>query len=393
MITTIESISESIGIPLHNEDLILLLGNTVQSYLKQIISCAQTLRFANRKITLTREHINNALSIFNEQILLGYNKVPVYSVQSIPADNADLYPLKDISKSMEEEANKIPPLLTNYSSPIHWVFVDDLLCSQKNTYSMKKSVSRSNHMISNSDTDIHVANDHLSGELQTFFRMNLLLLRSDTANSIDLSLSVFETDTKYQPLLPYLIQYIYGKITENLTDDSFVLQIALLTRAIIRNSSLPITFFVHSFLNISLTLLLNDLSKNIQIREIGSEILGLICNRNELCFPEIRNVTFNILSSSLFSANGTIGSKMGAILGIEKIGVDYFSRLLPHLISWVRLTFSNSNLNKVISFQTNLFYLNDIINREKFHYCNGSSQNICCNKISSIIEQILNYSY
>ncbi|KAH0793256.1 transcription initiation factor TFIID subunit 6-like [Histomonas meleagridis] len=300
----------------------------------------------------------------NEQSLKGYDNVPIYATTPTNVDQSELFPSCESVKTLDEFINLEPepiprPMLQHYLwTLVEGTYIGSYLKRSQNpprTIERSVSVPLSQLLTRNdgnrsflSDTENpQYANDVLCSEYQKFYISVISLLRNDSVYSIENALDKITTEDKLQPILPYFLQFIMGKITTSLHSPLEMCVLIRFAIALALNRSIYLGIYVHSFLKIafagltSLSLTDSICDDDLTIRNFSAELLRIICERCEHCFPSVKDSIFNALVRILFNPNVTINSHYGALIGITKIGEPYTERIIPHIHSYLRFIKKN----------------------------------------------------
>ncbi|OHT00779.1 hypothetical protein TRFO_07757 [Tritrichomonas foetus] len=376
---TIQAIADSLGIKLASPEIISFLEKDSEKYIRQIINQANALATSARAYKLSSSHIDIALESKGLPPLLGYDSIPNYVPTPLSVDQEDLFGIREDKTPLTETAQApITPYPNLISHNLHWTLVEGIYAGKRSSSRssrpnremkpIERSVSVPNvssYQHSEVQRNLSVdptenklsdskkcADDILSGEHQKYFISTINLLRCDTVHSLDVALDMISEEDKMQPLLPYFIQYITGKMTLDLQEFTQMKVLIRFTHALIQNKSMNIPLYAHPLLRIVFTSLLAvNLSNELfpddsSIRKYAAEALFSLVKRCEGCFPEIKQVIFNSLVKILFNPDTTLNAHYGALLGIHEIG--FFEVLLPHFRSYLKMIkfelISNLNL-------------------------------------------------
>lgn len=381
---TIQDIADLIGVKLSNQELIPIIEQDSTKYIKDVINQANAFCASARSYRLESTHIQMALQSNGSKSLLGYDSIPQYLSFPSDVDQADIYGAKEYSISLKSILNSTNTSLSNsYDHQLHWTLLEGSYCGKISSYANSSRPSRESKAIERSvsvpmaqpvdqadskalstaatsqtlnsdyliDQSLHselhkCAFDILNSEHQDYFIATIKNLRSDVVNSLDIDLNMISEESKSQPLLPYFLQFIIGKITISMDDQQQMKVLIRFTLALLQNRYLNIPLFTHPFLRIVLTcLLFNNLTtdENLlnfsfidsDIRRYASQALSVLVYRSESAYPELKEIIFNSLIQTLFDPNITLWSHYGALLGIKEIGM--IEHALKHLGSYFKL--------------------------------------------------------
>lgn len=358
---TISAIAESCGIKIPDNGTMTLLEQEAEKFIKQILKEADALYQATRSYKLTTDHIDMVLeSRSNCQPLYGYKTLR--ASQPAFAEAGDLFGPRELQEDLAAEIEKPAtgkPTTTPHT--LQWTLVEGTYIgkrSQNNrkpttkARAMERSVSTplsssqndsfrvSPYALTDAErAETMCADDLLSCELQRFFVDTINLLCYDTSNSFDSTLDKLTEEDKMQPLIPYFLQWAFGKMTINLHKPHEMQAVMRLVEAIATDKSANVPLYAHPLLKIAFTGLLSislsDDGDDRAVRETAARLLKVICARCETDFPQIREVAFNSLSSAIFCDTNTLAAQYGALVGIRELGLSFFYQLLPHIPFYV----------------------------------------------------------
>lgn len=384
---TISAIADSLNIEIPDNGVMTMLEQEAEKFIKQILNEANALYQATRAYKLTTDHIDMVLEMNNCKPLLGYKtSIPSYSPQPVFVESADQFNAREVQQNLEEESEiPVPEKTASTPHTLHWTLVEGTYIGKRSQNRDRRPVTKSKVIERSVSTPLgniqsdsfrvspysltdaergenSFADDLLSDELQKFFVNTINRLRYDTVNSLDRTLDEITYEDKMQPLIPYFIQWAFGKMTLGLQNSHEMLTVLKLIHAIAVDKSVNVPLYAHSLLKIAFTGLLSiSLSEDgddREVRETAAHLLKVICDRSKTDFPQIREVTFNSLTSALFSGTNSLAAHYGALLGIRDLGPLFFEAFMPHIRFYV------SCIAKELNVKTNHvheFWCNEIL--------------------------------
>jgi hypothetical protein len=162
------------------------------------------------------------------------------------------------------------------------------------------------------------------------------LLRFDGVHSYDHTLDLLSQEDRLQTLVPYFLQFIFGRICISLHRPGDARACVGLALAIANDRFVAVPLFAHPFLKVALTGLLAlgfDDDDETQIRCLAAKLLRVVCKRCAEAFPDIQTLVCNALVSALFTPETALAAQLGALVGIKEIGAHQF--VIPHLPAYV----------------------------------------------------------
>jgi hypothetical protein len=200
--------------------------------------------------------------------------------------------------------------------------------------------------------DIQTADDALSPDLQQYFAMIVNLLRFDTVHTFTRMLARVAKEDKIHDVVPYVLQFVFGKFALELQNPRIVIMMIELTLAIVSNPFLNVLLFMHPLLKIAFTGLLavsigNDgLDDDKPIRIRSAALLKILCDHGQVAFPSMCTVVTNQLIATLFDPTLSLRTHLGAIAGIRELGSIAVAAVMPHIpmyIAAVRYELESAN--------------------------------------------------
>lgn len=403
---TIQDIADSIGVKLSNQELVSSIDRDCDQFIRKIVTQANAFCTSTRSYKLSPIHLDMVLESLGLPPLLGYDSVPNYMATPLSVDQADIFGVRENMCSLHSIVKEpIAPLSNNINHQLQWTLVEGTYTGKRSSSrdrsskqrSENKSIERSVSVpnvssIQHTDTQLNsssalenpdklnqseskkCADDILSNEHQKYFISTINLLRSDTVHSLDVALYMISQEDKMQPLLPYFIQYITGKMTTDFNNVKSMKVLIRFTLSLVQNKSMNIPLYAHPFLRIIFSALL---SSNVSssdsnssytvcdtdVRRYAADALAVLIYRCESSFCEMREVIFNALQQALFDADTSLYAHYGAILGISSIGL--IGKLLPHFRSYLRsikfeldssFNFQGQAVNSVLNLAKKVFF-------------------------------------
>jgi transcription initiation factor TFIID subunit 6 len=160
----------------------------------------------------------------------------------------------------------------------------------------------------------------LRPECQQFFRSAIRLLRHDCVDSFNSTLTVLVSEDRIHPLIPYFLQWAFGRMVLDLDSGSQLVSVLALVTALAKNRYVNVALFVHSFLKIALSGLLSDvLDDDVEVRLAAAKLLRVVCHRAEKAFPQMRVLVCNRLIDTVFGSDSCLGSYYGALLALREL--------------------------------------------------------------------------
>lgn len=360
---TVQAIADSIGLRLTEPSLISIVEQSGQSYIEHFLEDAATFFHSSRSPLLTTSHVDMVFESRKWPPLLGYCSPPVYSPQLIPVDQCDLLPPREPPRSLLDAVTHqlpvFPPLAEHYP---RWRLIEGVSPIGKSSHRRRDTVkpprpidrtvsvptiagalhsdpppsqSLALHLDRPPETR-KVADDVLSASLQRYFVTTVNLLRFDAVHSYDGTLDLLSQEDRLQILVPYFLQFVFGRICIGLHRPGDVCACIGLALAIVNDRFVAVPLFAHAFLKVALTGLLAlgfDYDDDTSIRRLAGKLLRVVCDRCATGFPEIRPLIFNALVAALFAPETALTVHLGALIGLRELGEEQM--IIEHLPAYV----------------------------------------------------------
>jgi transcription initiation factor TFIID subunit 6 len=181
-------------------------------------------------------------------------------------------------------------------------------------------------------------------------------------------------DAGIGPLLPHFLQLMADRLTRCLDDTGVVQKVALLGGSLVHNISLPVEFYVHSFLRTVMTVILryesgDEFNDDIQARQLGGHFLAELCRRCAAGFPALWTVALNALIRGWLNPDGSLASQFGALAGISALGTKAILRILPYARTYVNLLKKALEVEGRQAFARNILeFLTDMVKSEEANW-------------------------
>lgn len=377
---TIQSILDYLGITMTNSQLISYVYKESEDYISKFLL---DLLLITKSRRLTVNSINKTLKAKNCPLLYGYTSKDIQTV-NVPCDQMELIVEKEKKLDLNELANESCTKTENCDNAVKFSYllvdgvythkrllsnrkifvkkikgIDRQVSQQQVNYgnqnnssifdpSKKQSVSIIDKVYDQNQT----VGDVLCNDLQIYYIRIINLLRDDVLNSKLCALNCLTNDNGIQQLVPYFLQFIFGQMVLNYQDVGLMTTLIEMTKALVLNENICTYYYIHSFLKIAFSGLhgLDNSSRvyedDLSLREVSAELLSIICEKYEEIYPSIRTHVFNSLTKTLFNIQTTLNAHYGSLCGIELLGSEYVSHVLPHLQSYLNIIKPKYNKNR-----------------------------------------------
>ena len=290
-VAAVNAAANALGIQFARPDVAQGLAQDAEFRISQLIQPIVLLKQITNSKRLTCEHINSVLPYFQQNILLGYSERDDYDIQQITApDKSIIYFAEDTKvplQNITQEVQKEPQRASHFK--FQWKMVNGAKfdeAAMKNSFNNDKvgmiapiTNIFANQFAQNTDFSTKAENTKLSlpEDLIDYFNDATDILSSENFDTLEFVYPKLQTDIGTAPLLPFFLKYFYAEIAEYLDNSSRMIPVARATLALVSNTYLPISLYVHSFLKIAFTLsqtvvVTNNLINDECIRQTAGDI-------------------------------------------------------------------------------------------------------------------------
>ncbi|EAY13138.1 hypothetical protein TVAG_444210 [Trichomonas vaginalis G3] len=348
-VAAVNAAANALGIQFARPDVAQGLAQDAEFRISQLIQPIVLLKQITNSKRLTCEHINSVLPYFQQNILLGYSERDDYDIQQITApDKSIIYFAEDTKvplQNITQEVQKEPQRASHFK--FQWKMVNGAKfdeAAMKNSFNTDKvgmiapiTNIFANQFAQNTDFSTKAENTKLSlpEDLIDYFNDATDILSSENFDTLEFVYPKLQTDIGTAPLLPFFLKYFYAEIAEYLDNSSRMIPVARATLALVSNTYLPISLYVHSFLKIAFTLsqtvvVTNNLINDECIRQTAGDIIIALIKRASSEYPGIRTEIFNQLVGVSFNPETNYPALYGALYTLLNLDDDAFRTVIPH---------------------------------------------------------------
>lgn len=320
---TILAIADQLGITIRN--------STLESYsreaefrFEQIISPLRILQRKTHCSRLTVEHVNMVLESRRMPPLYGYSHAVNVRTQTVSSDECNLVIAVDPKIDLSEEANRA--VEKEYQSKqfgFQWAVVDGVQIAQR-TFAIEGSrtpMAEELLLKKRIKIDQKITNESvLNADLIDFY--NQIVELFDREGDEESMLILFDnvgSEGGIQDLVPGFLQFLISKLTVGLDDIGVLKKIVTFCLALIENQSVPILFYVHTFLRILMTVILKNvlscesIDDDIGLRKECAVVLKKLSLRCSGGYRDLNASIINALIRNVFNPYNSLISQLGAL--------------------------------------------------------------------------------
>ncbi|KAG0214040.1 hypothetical protein BGX28_002906 [Mortierella sp. GBA30] len=369
-------IAESVGIPNLKDDVAVSLAQDVEYRIHEIVQEAMKFMRHGKRTKLTVDDINNALRVRNVEPLYGFSTADPTrfrrTTTGTPATGTnELFFVEDEELDFESILSApLPKVPLDVTYTAHWLAIEgvqpaipqnptptdaktDLLHKRikldaatqpvvpgikpGSSTTLQSSISNTNNNTPNAEIKPLVKHV-LSKELQMYYeRLTTAVLSPDEVLRAT-GISSLQNDPGLHQLLPYFVQLVAEKVTQNLRNLSVLESMMAMVRALLDNRNLFVEPYLHQLMPAILTCVVGKrLGETPQedhwsLRSTATDILLLICHKYGTSYHTLQPRITRTLLRAFLDPEKALTTHYGAILGLSRMGPEVFKTLvLPNL--------------------------------------------------------------
>ncbi|KAF9427229.1 hypothetical protein BGZ94_005288 [Podila epigama] len=374
--STIKDIAESVGIPNLKDDVATSMAQDVEYRIHEIVQEAMKFMRHGKRTKLTVDDINNALRVRNVEPLYGFcSSNPTRFKRTTAGTSAtgqqELFFAEDEELDFETILSApLPKVPLDVTYTAHWLAIEgvqpaivqnptpseakaDLFnkrikleqSSQPVVPGIKTGSPHQTPSNNTSGAEVQPLVKHvLSKELQMYYERitSAVLSRDEVLRAT--AISSLQNDPGLHQLLPYFVQVVAGKVTQNIRN-LFVLEAMMaMVRALLDNDSLFVEPYLHQLMPTILTCVVGKrLGESPQedhwsLRSTATDIIISICSKYGTSYHTLQPRVTKTLLRAFLDPEKPLTTHYGAILGLTRLGNEVFKTLVvPNLKTYMSL--------------------------------------------------------
>ncbi|KAG0027910.1 hypothetical protein BGZ82_008710 [Podila clonocystis] len=370
--STIKDIAESVGIPNLKDDVATSLAQDVEYRIHEIVQEAMKFMRHGKRTKLTVDDINNALRVRNVEPLYGFSSANPTRFKRTTAGSTstgqqELFFVEDEELDFETILSApLPKVPLDVTYTAHWLAIEGVQPAivQNPTPSDAKSdlfnkrikLDQSSQPVTpgiksgaqptaTGAAEVQPLVKHvLSKELQMYYeRITSAVLSQDEVLRAT-AISSLQNDPGLHQLLPYFVQLVAEKVTQNIRN-MFVLEVMMaMIRAILDNNNLFVEPYLHQLMPTVLTCVVGKrLGESPQedhwaLRSTATDIILSICTKYGSSYHTLQPRVTRTLLRAFLDPEKPLTTHYGAILGLTRLGNEVFKTLVvPNLKTYSSL--------------------------------------------------------
>ncbi|KAF9904163.1 hypothetical protein BX616_001384 [Lobosporangium transversale] len=394
--STIKDIAESVGIPNLKDDVANSLAQDVEYRIHEIVQEAMKFMRHGKRTKLTVDDINNALRVRNVEPLYGFSSADPMrfrrtTVGTGATGTSDVYYVEDEELDFETIlSTPLPKVPLEVTYTAHWLAIEgvqpaipqnptpvdaktDLLNKRikldptaqpvipgiksnthnnANTNGINPSNGNLNNTSNGDGAEIKPLVKHvLSKELQMYYeRITSAVLSHDEVLRAT-GISSLQNDPGLHQLLPYFVQLVAEKVTQNTRNLPVLVAMMAMVRALLDNDNLFIEPYLHQLMPTILTCVVGKRlgespaqEDHWSLRSTATDIIILICNKYGNSYHTLQPRVTRTLLRAFLDPEKPLTTHYGAILGLSRMGNEVFKTLVvPNLKTYSSVIEPDSN--------------------------------------------------
>ena len=340
-ILAVQSQADGLGITFQKQQCLEELAQDaeyrVTQFLKQII----LLKNKTNSQKLTCDHVKVISDRYYHKPIIGYFSDSNYEMQEESTDGSVFafvkqpkIPLKQIVSSTLPPPNREMPFEFRWKK-INGVNFDSASAKTRLQSKVMKSATNPLTSIYDSHQDQQTLKP-LSSTLQQYYSEAVEIITKELVDFFKPSFNTIKLSVGIGPTVPYFLRFFMSQIATNLDNPIRMAGVGGAALALVKNKTLPISLFAHPFMKIGFTLLLkqtmsgNDVKADIEIRELGANIILCLIDNCSAGYPGMKTEVINKLSVDLFVPNQLFSLIYGCLFVLLNLDDDSFIKMLPH---------------------------------------------------------------
>ncbi|KAF9996892.1 hypothetical protein BGZ80_010004 [Entomortierella chlamydospora] len=374
-----KDIAESVGIPNLKDDVASSLAQDVEYRIHEIVQEAVKFMRHGKRTKLSVDDINNALRVRNVEPLYGFSSADPTRFRRTTAGTGatgttEIFFLEDEELDFETILSApLPKVPLDVTYTAHWLAIEgvqpaipqnptptdaktDLLHKRikldpstqpvipgikPGSSSNANNNNNANGGNSNSgDAEIKPLVKHvLSKELQMYYeRITSAVLSQDEVLRAT-GISSLQNDPGLHQLLPYFVQLVAEKVTQNTRNLPVLVSMMAMVRALLDNDNLFIEPYLHQLMPTILTCVVGKRlgespaqEDHWSLRSTATDIILMICEKYGSSYHTLQPRVTRTLLRAFLDPEKPLTTHYGAILGLSRMGNEVFKTLVvPNL--------------------------------------------------------------
>ncbi|ANB13085.1 Taf6p [Sugiyamaella lignohabitans] len=359
---TVKDVAEILGIANLPDEVAKTLAMDIEYRIHEIVEQALKFMRHSKRTTLTTSDIGYALRVLNVEPLYGYEaQRPLSYREAMVGPGQTLYYIdEDEEVDFEKIINQpLPKVPREVSFTAHWLAIEGVqpAIPQNPHMSEIKAMpaqirgSQTGHSLAAMASDVEVkplVRHVISKELQLYFdRVIAAVLGTTSTGSASITsttaangpsptdlrasaLSSLRNDPGLHQLVPYFVQFVQEKVSQNLKTNLDVLSSMLdIVHSLLSNPTIFIEPYIHHLMPSVLTPLLAKqcgpkpiTAESYQVRDYAASLLKLICDTYGDTYHTLKPRVTRTLLKGFMDTTRPACALYGSVVGLKALGAE-----------------------------------------------------------------------
>ncbi|KAI7879468.1 transcription initiation factor TFIID subunit 6 [Lichtheimia hyalospora FSU 10163] len=346
---TVKNIGESLGITNLKDDAASALAQDVEYRVHELIQEATKFMRHSKRTRLTVDDINSALRAKNVEPLYGYACSGPPKFRKANVASTDVYFTQDDELDFDTILSKpLPKIPLDVSFTAHWLAIEGVQPAipqnptpgdAKADLLSKRSKSHGGTSGLSDQVDVKPLVKHvLSKELQMYFERITEAVLSEDERLRSQAFESLRMDPGLHQLLPYFVQHIHKKVTQNHKDLDVLDAMLSMAHSLLNNQHLFVEPYLHQLIPPIITCLVgrtiseDPFQDHWSVRRRAASLIANICRHYGKAYHTLQPRIAKTLVRALLDPSRPLTTQYGAIIGLDALGTEVTRVLvLPHI--------------------------------------------------------------
>ncbi|KAL0091242.1 TATA box binding protein associated factor [Phycomyces blakesleeanus] len=337
---TIKNIGESLGVTHLKDEVASALAQDVEYRVHELIQEATKFMRHSKRSKLTVDDVNAALRVKNVEPLYGYACGETPTFRKTTVNGQELYFAEDEEVDFETIlAKPLPKIPLDATFTAHWLAIEGVqpAIPQNPTPSDAKAdlltkrakPNAAINGITTDQVDVKPLVKHvLSKELQMYFERITEAVSSPDERLKSQAFESLRMDPGLHQLLPYFVQHIHKKVTQNHKQLDVLEAMLSMAQALLNNKHLFVEPYLHQLIPPILSCLVgrticeSPFEDHWSTRHRAAGLMTLICNQFGKAYHTLQPRITKTLLRALLDPARPLTTHYGAIVGLDQLGPE-----------------------------------------------------------------------